>query len=79
MTAHEHVEEAKKWAEMLILANMNGPGDTIAAATDRAARRSGVPKSLLNKLRYKRPDDICLREYLMIRDAWLSHKAMTRW
>ena len=73
------VKDAKEWADFLILAHMNGPGDSIVRATERAARETGVPKSLFNRLRYKHPDDIWVREYMQLRDAWNAHKAKNRW
>lgn len=77
--ATSHVEEARKWAELLILAHMISPSDTISRATERASRKTGIPKSVFNRLRYKHPHDIWTREYLQLRDAWTAHKAMNRW
>lgn len=77
--ATSHVEEARKWAELLILANMNGPSDSISRATERAARKTGIPKSVFHRLRYKHPKDIWTREYLQLRDAWTAQKALSRW
>lgn len=72
-------EEAKKWADLIVLAHMSGPGDTISRATSRAAQNTGVPKALINRLRYKQPSDIWTREYFQLRDAWTWIKAKDRW
>jgi hypothetical protein len=72
-------DEARKWADLIVLAHMSGPGDTISRATRRASDKTGVPKALINRLRYKHPSDIWVSEYFQIRDAWTAVKAKDRW
>lgn len=58
MTDLSVVDEAADWADWLVRREHRGPGDTIEAARERAARKHRVPERLLWALRYRKPKRI---------------------
>ena len=58
MTDMSVVDEAATWADLLVRREHRGPGDTIDAARQRAARKHKVPERTLWSLRYRKPKRI---------------------
>lgn len=58
MTDLSVVDEAASWADMLVRREHRGPGDTIDAARQRAARKHKLPEQVLWALRYRKPKRI---------------------
>ena len=58
MTDLSVVDEAATWADMLVRREHRGPGDTLDAARQRAARKHKLPEQVLWALRYRKPKRI---------------------
>jgi hypothetical protein len=58
MTDLSVVDEAASWADLLVRREHRGPGDTIDAARQRAARKHKLPEQVLWALRYRKPKRI---------------------
>lgn len=58
MTDLSVVDEAATWADLLVRREHRGPGDTIDAARQRAARKHKLPEQVLWSLRYRKPKRI---------------------
>jgi hypothetical protein len=58
MTDLSVVDEAASWADLLVRREHRGPGDTIDAARQRAARKHKLPEQVLWSLRYRKPKRI---------------------
>lgn len=58
MTDMTVVEEAASWADLLVKREHRGPGDTLDAARQRAARKHKLPEQVLWALRYRKPKRI---------------------
>jgi len=58
MTDLSVVDEAATWADLLVRREHRGPGDTIDAARQRAARKHKLPEQVLWALRYRKPKRI---------------------
>ena len=58
MTDMSVVDEAASWADLLVRREHRGPGDTIDAARQRAARKHKLPEQALWALRYRKPKRI---------------------
>lgn len=58
MTDMSVVDEAATWADLLVRREHLGPGDTIDAARERAARKHKLPVQVLWSLRYRKPKRI---------------------
>lgn len=63
------VDNAADWADALVRREHRGPGDTIDAARQRAARKHRVPERVLWALRYRRPKRIWADLYLKLEAA----------
>lgn len=63
------VDRASLWADQLVAREHRGPGDTIDAARNRAARKHRLPERLLWALRYRRPKRIWADLYLSLEAA----------
>lgn len=70
MTDLTAVDDAARWADLLVRREHRGPGDTIDAARLRAARKHHVPERTLWALRYRRPKDLMASVYLRIKAAY---------
>lgn len=58
MTDLSVVDEAASWADLLVRREHRGPGDTLDAARQRAARKHRLPEQVLWALRYRKPKRI---------------------
>jgi hypothetical protein len=58
MTDLSVVDEAASWADLLVRREHRGPGDTLDAARQRAARKHKLPEQVLWALRYRKPKRI---------------------
>ena len=58
MTDLSVVDEAATWADLLVRREHRGPGDTLDAARQRAARKHKLPEQVLWSLRYRKPKRI---------------------
>ena len=65
IAAHEFVEDAAAMAKRLTNAECDGPGDFLNAM-GRVAGRIGVPYGTLWNLRYRKPKEIPVQEYVGI-------------
>lgn len=75
MTDMTVVDEAASWADLLVRREHRGPGDTIDAARQRAARKHKVPEQALWSLRYRKPKDIAGSIY---RSLYRAYQAETQ-
>lgn len=66
------VNDAAMWADALVKRAHRGPGDTVDAAMNRAARKHGVPERTLWSLRYRRPKDVMASVYLKLHAAYIA-------
>lgn len=73
MRAAAYVEEAAKMSRDLVNRESRGAGDTDNAMR-RVERKWGVPYSLLWGLRYRRPKDITVGNWLSVRQAWEAQR-----
>lgn len=64
-----YAEEAKDWANKLILGESRGPGD-MDNAMIRLEARYGIPKSILWALRYRPLKDPKTSIYFRLQAAW---------
>lgn len=71
------VQQARNWANSLVLRESRGPGD-LPNAMDRLERKYGVPRGLLWSLRYRPPKDLLIGAYLQIRNAYLADCEMQK-
>lgn len=69
MTDLSVVDEAATWAELLVRREHRGPGDTIDAARQRAARKHKLPEQVLWSLRYRKPKRIWADLYKKLEQA----------
>ena len=60
------VDEAAGWADFLVRREHRGPGDTVEAARQRAARKHRLPEQLLWALRYRKPKRIWADLYVKL-------------
>jgi hypothetical protein len=63
------VDEAAGWADFLVRREHRGPGDTVEAARQRAARKHRLPEQLLWALRYRKPKRIWADLYVKLEQA----------
>ncbi len=66
-------EQAKSWANKLILGESRGPGD-MENAMRRLEARYGIPRSVLFALRYRPTKDPKASIYLRLQNAWTHFK-----
>lgn len=69
MTDLSVVDEAASWADLLVKREHRGPGDTIDAARQRAARKHRLPEQVLWALRYRKPKRIWADLYKRLEQA----------
>lgn len=69
MTDCTVVDEAAHWADWLVRREHRGPGDTVEAARQRAARKHKLPERLLWALRYRKPKRIWADLYVKLQEA----------
>lgn len=69
MTDLSVVDEAANWADLLVRREHRGPGDTIDAARQRAARKHKLPEQVLWALRYRKPKRIWADLYKALEQA----------
>lgn len=69
MTDMSVVDEAATWADLLVRREHRGPGDTIDAARQRAARKHKLPEQVLWSLRYRKPKRIWADLYKRLEHA----------
>lgn len=69
MTDLSVVDEAAGWADLLVRREHRGPGDTIDAARQRAARKHKLPEQVLWALRYRKPKRIWADLYKRLEQA----------
>lgn len=65
------VNQAREWANELLLRESAGPGD-LPNTMQRLERRYGVSQRLLWTLRYRPPKDLLVSAYLQLRSAYLA-------
>lgn len=72
------VEKAAEWAEQIVAREHRGKGDTVEAATHRAARSSKVPESLFIALRYpyRQPKTVSAGVFVRLMLAAHSHDSI---
>jgi hypothetical protein len=63
------VDEAATWADLLVRREHRGPGDTLDAARQRAARKHKLPEQVLWALRYRKPKRIWADLYKRLEQA----------
>ena len=64
------VDEAATWADLLVRREHRGPGDTLDAARNRAARKHQLPERALWSLRYRPPKDLAASVYRTLQRAY---------
>ena len=69
MTDMSVVDEAATWADLLVRREHRGPGDTVEAARQRAARKHKLPEQVLWALRYRKPKRIWADLYKKLEQA----------
>lgn len=80
-TGSAYVDDAAEFARALVWADARGPGD-YENAMNRVARRAGVSRGLLWRLRYRRPQSVAAADFEALgrayNDCGLQQQERTR-